>query len=119
MEIKLLHYCLTIGVLVLAIAKNSLSYNPIRFHCDNYILNTYLYFLLSVIMVVNIFEEKNIKLNFSQDQPQYYLRGSIGLIIGLLFIPPQCFHLTSVSCMVIFGNNDVSWYVEIKAYFIM
>ena len=66
MEIQLTHYVLTIGLLVLAIAKNSLSYNPIRFLCDNYILNTYLYFLLSwaiMISTTKYLEDKGMKLH--------------------------------------------------------
>jgi len=125
MEIKLLHYCLTIGVLVLAIAKNSLSYNPIRFHCDNYILNTYLYFLLSwgIVMACNTYlEEKNIKLHdlFSGPFTILLALGSIGLIVGLLFVPPQMFftkHLLYIMWVMFMGIMMYPMYAKNKNLF--
>ena len=55
MNNNILYYSLLIGFTVLGIFKNSLSFNPIRFHCDNYVLNTYLYFILSwgIVMATN------------------------------------------------------------------
>ena len=40
-------YFMLIGLSILGILKNSVSFNPLRFHCDNYIFSTYLYFILS------------------------------------------------------------------------
>ena len=66
MELKVLHYFLLIGFTMFGIITNSLSFNPIRFHCDNYVLNTYLYFILSwgIIMATNsTLKKMDIKLN--------------------------------------------------------
>ena len=125
MEIQLIHYVLTIGLLVLAIAKNSLSYNPIRFHCDNYILNTYLYFLLSwaiMLSTTKYIENKGIKLHqlFSGPFTILLAIGSIGLIIGLLFVPPQMFfmkHLLYIIWIVFSGIMLYPMYVNNKSVF--
>ena len=47
MNNEILKYVLLIGFSVFGIINNSLDFNPIRFKCENYILNSYLYFLLS------------------------------------------------------------------------
>ena len=47
MNYEIVSYLTVIGLVVFGIVKNSLSFKPIRFHCDNYVLNTYLYFILS------------------------------------------------------------------------
>lgn len=125
MEIQLTHYVLTIGLLVLAIAKNSLSYNPIRFHCDNYILNTYLYFLLSwaiMISTTKYLEDKGMKLHqlFSGPFTILLVLSSLGLIIGLLFVPPQMFftkHLLYLMWIVFSGIILYPMYVNNKSLF--
>jgi FtsH-binding integral membrane protein len=125
MDIKFLHYVLTIGILVLGIAKNTLSYNPIRFHCDNYILNTYLYFLLSwaIMMATNKYlEDKEIKLSqlFSGPFTILLCFASMGLIMGLVFMPPQMFftkHFLYIIEIVLFGILLYPLYIKNKQLF--
>ena len=51
---SVLQYSLVIGLTVFAILKNSFSYNPIKFTCDNYVLNSYLYLILSWAIILAI-----------------------------------------------------------------
>lgn len=51
---SVLQYFLVIGITVFAILKNSFSYNPIKFTCDNYVLNSYLYLILSWSIILAI-----------------------------------------------------------------
>ena len=51
---SVLQYALVIGLTVFAILKNSFSYNPIKFTCDNYVLNSYLYLILSWAIILAI-----------------------------------------------------------------
>lgn len=50
----ILQYTLVIGLTIFAILKNSFSYNPIKFTCDNYVLNSYLYLILSWAIILAI-----------------------------------------------------------------
>ena len=43
MNSEILKYVLLIAFSILGIFKNSISFNPTRFHCDNYILNNYVH----------------------------------------------------------------------------
>ena len=63
MNYKLLSSILSIVIVLFLIIKNSLAFNPIRFHCPNYILNSYLYLFLSIAIVFTSLlslEENNI-----------------------------------------------------------
>ena len=51
MNYKIFSSCLSILLSIFFIAKNSLDFSPIRFHCNNYILNTYLYIIISIVIV--------------------------------------------------------------------
>lgn len=51
---SVLQYTLVIGLTIFAILKNSFSYNPIKFTCDNYVLNSYLYLILSWAIILAI-----------------------------------------------------------------
>jgi len=51
---SVLQYAIVIGLTVFAILKNSFSYNPIKFTCDNYVLNSYLYLILSWAIILAI-----------------------------------------------------------------
>ena len=66
MNNNILYYTLFIGITIYGIIKNSLQFNPIQFQCDNYVLNTYLYFILSwaIIMATTAsIKNMNIPLN--------------------------------------------------------
>ena len=96
MNTEILCYFLLIGFTVLGISTNSLSFNPIRFHCDNYVLNTYLYFILSwgIVMATNsTLSNSNVKLNelFSGPFTILIFLGSLVLLMSLLFVPPKMF----------------------------
>ena len=49
-NVYIIHFLIGISIFLL---KYSLSFNPIRFHCDNYVLNTYLYFILSLRVLLS------------------------------------------------------------------
>ena len=53
MNYKLLSSSLSIVLAIFLIGHNSLSFNPIRFHCPNYILNSYLYLFLSIAILAS------------------------------------------------------------------
>ena len=96
MEIKIIHYFLLIGLTIFGIITNSLQFNPIQFQCDNYILNSYLYFILSwgIIMATNqgLLENK-VELHdlFSGPFTILLMISTLTLLIGLLYVPPQMF----------------------------
>ena len=111
MNTDVLYYTLLIGFTILGIFKNSLSLNPIRFHCNNYVLNTYLYFILSWgIMMATTTTLKNldVKLNdlFSGPFTILLALSSICLLVGLLFVPPELFftkHVLYIAEMMLLG----------------
>ena len=125
MNNNILYYSLLIGFTVLGIFKNSLSFNPIRFHCDNYILNTYLYFILSwgIVMATNsALKSYDVSLDqlFSGPFTILLALSSICLLIGLLFIPPQLFftkHILYIVEMMLLGILFYPYYVNNKALF--
>ena len=51
MNKKIILIILLIILKIYLIIKNSLQFNPIRFQCQNYILNTYLYIFLSFSII--------------------------------------------------------------------
>ena len=96
MNYKLLSSCLTILLTSFFIAKNSLSFNPIRFHCPNYMLNSYLYLILSMsILISTIFTLEHIKVDlnklFAGNTRFLLLILSFILIIGVTIISPNYF----------------------------
>ena len=75
MNNPILYYVILVGISVLGIFKNSVSLSPLRFHCNNYMLNTYLYFILSCIVLstVTAVQYKNIPFNkFLQNHSPYF-----------------------------------------------
>ena len=89
-------YFMLIGLSILGIMKNSVSFNPMRFHCDNYILSTYLYFILSwgiALATVTSMSKKKYDLKNLFTGPFLVLifLTSMLLIVGLSMIPPQMF----------------------------
>ena len=109
MDYQLLSSILSIVLTVFAIAKNSLSFNPIRFHCPNYILNTYLYTFLSIaILLTTIFSIKKINLsleNIFTGSGRFLLFFlSIILVVGVITVSPQYFftkHIIWVSYLIL------------------
>lgn len=125
MNTEILCYFLLIGFTVLGISTNSLSFNPIRFHCDNYVLNTYLYFILSwgIVMATNsTLSNSNVKLNdlFSGPFTILIFLGSLVLLMSLLFVPPKMFftkHLLYISFIVLLGIFLYPYYITNKQLF--
>lgn len=125
MEIKVLHYFILIGLTVFFIIQNSLSFNPIQFHCDNYVLNTYLYFILSwgIIMATNAsLENYNLELHeiFSGPFTILLMVSTLALLVGLLFTPPKLFftkHFLYIIQIVLFGVLMYPYYKTNKELF--
>tara|TARA_B100000925_G_C21969348_1_gene457106 strand:+ start:629 stop:1366 length:738 start_codon:yes stop_codon:yes gene_type:complete len=120
MNSEILKYVLLIAFSILGIFKNSISFNPIRFHCDNYILNNYLYIILSwgiILTTVATLYNNNVKLHelFSGPFTILLSLGSIFLLVGLLFIPPELFftkHLLYIFQIVLMGIIIYPLYVN-------
>ena len=91
MNYKILSSVLSIVLCIFFIAKNSLDFNPIKFHCDNYTLNSYLYIFLSMaIMISTIFtleyKDMDIVKLFTGANRFLLLVLSIVLIFSLILI---------------------------------
>lgn len=125
MDLTVLRFYILIGITILGIISNTLSFNPIRFHCDNYVLNTYLYFVLSwaILMATNAtLYSKNIELHelFSGPFTILLMVSSLALLMGLLFVPPQMFftkHLLFIIQIVMFGIILYPYYKTNKPLF--
>lgn len=111
MNQPVLTYFILIGLCVMGIFKNSVSLNPLRFHCNNYILSTYLYFILSwgiALATVTSMNAKNyaIKEIFTGPFTIMIFIVSILLLIGLTIIPPNMFftkHILFILQLIIMG----------------
>jgi len=120
MNSDILKYVLIVALSVFGIMKNSVSLNPIRFHCDNYILNNYLYIILSwgiVLTTVATLYNKNVALSSLFTGPFTILLsvGSIMLLVGLLFIPPSYFftkHIMFIFQIILMGLIIYPLYVK-------
>lgn len=125
MNLLSMKYFLVIGLTILGIVMNSVSFNPIRFHCNNYILNTYLYIILSwaiVLSTIDILNANNVTLSglFSSPLTILFALATIITIVGLLFIPPKYFiskHLLYITSMVLLGMMLYPLYVNNKSLF--
>ena len=111
MKIEIIHYFLLIGMTMYGIITNSITFNPIQFQCDNYILNSYLYFILSwaIIMATNqtLFNNK-VELHdlFSGPFTILLMVSTLALLVGLLYVPPKMFftkHLLYIIEIVLLG----------------
>ena len=84
-------------ILILAILKNSFTFNPMRFTCKNYLLNAYLYIFLSLVLIfltVEIYKEEEVPTIFEHIQSgllQFiiYLFLSLGLLWLVLITSPE------------------------------
>jgi len=125
MNNEVLRYVLLVAFSIFGIIGNSVSFNPIRFHCENYILNNYLYIILSwgiVLTTVSGFKAKGIKLEDLFTGPFTILLafGSIMLLVGLLFVPPKLFftkHLLFIFQIILFGIIIYPYYIKNKDLF--
>ena len=126
MDNPVLYYVLLVGLSVLGIFNNSVSLNPLRFHCNNYILNTYLYFILSwgiVLSTVTAIQYKNIPLSEIFTKPFTILLfvSSILLLIGLMSMKSIDYffskHIMFIFLLILFGVTLYPYYVYNKNRF--
>lgn len=125
MNTEILRYVLLIAFSVFGIISNSLSFNPIRFKCQNYILNSYLYFILSwgiVLTTIATLYSKNITVSelFSGPFTILLMFTSMFLLIGLLFVPPERFftkHLLYIFEIILLGLFLYPLYVKNRSLF--
>lgn len=125
MNTEILQYVLLIAFSVFGIMSNSLSFNPLRFKCENYILNSYLYFILSwgiVLTTIATLNNKNISVAelFSGPFTILLMFTSIFLLVGLLFVPPERFftkHILYIFEIILLGLFLYPLYVKNLALF--
>lgn len=125
MDYQLLSSILAIILTIFMIAKNSLSFNPIRFHCPNYILNTYLYTFLSIaILFTTILSIKKINITLEQlftGSGRFLLLFlSILLVVGVITVNPKYFftkHLIWICYLVLMGTILYPIYDSYKEHF--
>ena len=96
MNYKIFSSCLSILLSIFFIAKNSLDFSPIRFHCNNYILNSYLYIFLAIsIVFATMFSMDNINIDpsvlFSGSSKFLLLLLSLVLLFFVITIKPYHF----------------------------
>jgi FtsH-binding integral membrane protein len=112
MDYQLLSSILSIVLTIYMIIKNSLSFNPVRFHCPNYILNTYLYTFLSIaILITTILSIKKINISLEQifTGPGRFLLLllSILLIVAVMTVSPKLFftkHVIWILYLILMGT---------------
>lgn len=125
MNRDILFYFILIGFVTLGIFTNSLDFNPIQFHCDNYVLNTYLYLILSwaIIMATNsVLKSNNVTLHdlFSGPYTIIFFLASLGLLMGVYFIPPKLFitkHIFYIILIMMMGVFLYPYYINNKKLF--
>lgn len=126
MNNPILYYVILVGISVLGIFKNSVSLSPLRFHCNNYMLNTYLYFILSwgiVLSTVTAVQYKNIPLQQIFTKPFTILLtiGCIALILGLMALKAKTSfitkHILFILLLVLFGVTLYPLYILNKDRF--
>ena len=115
MNYKLLSAITSIFLTVFLIFKNSLSFNPIRFHCPNYILNTYLYLALSIaIFMTTILSVVELKIDIAQLYTGpfrfLFLLLSIVLILAIVIVPPKYFMTKHLIWLIYLGLLGLIFY---------
>ena len=96
MNYKLSTSLLSIFIAFFLIIQNTISFNPIRFHCQNYVLNSYLYLFLSFAIIFStIFGLEYSKVNltnlFAGKTTFLLLVASIFLLGALIILNPKYF----------------------------
>ena len=125
MNKDILFYFLLIGFVTFGIFTNSLDFNPIQFHCNNYVLNTYLYLILSwgIVMATNsVLKNNDVKLSdlFSGPLTIIFFLASLGLLMGVYFIPPRLFftkHILYIVLIMMIGVFLYPYYINNKKLF--
>lgn len=125
MNIELVSYFLVMALVIFGIFKNSITLHPIRFKCENYILNTYLYLILSwaVIMSTNaVLSSYDVQLHdlFSSQLSIVLMIGCMGLLVAVMFIPPRFFfskHALYILELILLGLLMYPHYVNNKDAF--
>ena len=125
MNRDILFYFILIGFVTFGIFTNSVDFNPVQFHCDNYILNTYLYLILSwaIVMATNsVLQSNNVALHdlFSGPYTIIFFLMSLGLLMGVYFIPPTMFftkHLLYIVLIMMMGVFLYPYYINNKKLF--
>ena len=83
MNISRVSYFLILGFTIFGILTNSVKFNPIRFHCNNYVLNTYLYMILGWAVVFGCLES----IYMNNVEPSNMYSGMNGyILVFILFI---------------------------------
>ena len=125
MNRDILFYFILIGFVTFGIVTNSVDFNPVQFHCDNYILNTYLYLILSwgIIMATNsVLKNNDIKPSdiFSGPLTIIFFLASLGLLMAVFFIPPRLFftkHILYIILIMMMGVFIYPYYLDNKKLF--
>ena len=125
MNKEVLSYVILVGLSVIGIYNNSIAFNPLRFHCNNYILSTYLYFILSwgiALSTVTVLHSKDVPLESLFTKPFTILLFLVSLLLlaGLLYIPPQMFvlkHILFILELIVLGVTLYPLYVINKDRF--
>lgn len=85
---KLLSALVTVVIAVLGIFKSSIRLNPVQFTCDNYVLTSYLYIVLSMAIVASvIFSYEHFQISpvflFSNILRLFIMVAVLGLVVVL------------------------------------
>lgn len=94
-------------ILLLLTSRTAFSYKPLSFKCNNFVLNSYLYLLMSLlIMFTGIFlcEEHKINLEEFLDLDNFWKVLGFGLFMGVL-----CFILVSINPKKFFIFKHIFW----------
>tara|TARA_B110000211_G_scaffold234912_1_gene307338 strand:+ start:9230 stop:9940 length:711 start_codon:yes stop_codon:yes gene_type:complete len=125
MNIELVSYFLVMALVIFGIFKNSITLHPIQFKCENYILNTYLYLILSwaVIMSTNaVLSSYDVQLHdlFSSQLSIVLMIGCMGLLMAVMFVPATFFfskHALYMLELILLGLFVYPHYVNNKTAF--
>lgn len=118
-------YLLLIGLSALGIIQNSISFSPLRFHCNNYILSTYLYFILSwgiALSTVTGLDYYKVPLEKIFTKPFTILLfiSCLLLMMGLMTMPPSMFftkHMMYLGEIILLGITLYPLYIYNKERF--
>jgi len=111
MDYKLFSSCLSILFTIFFIAQNSIDFNPIRFHCKNYILNSYLYIFLAIAIIIStVFSMNNFNIDdvnlFTGSSKFLLILVSLILLVSVMTIKPNYFftkHILYILWIILLG----------------
>lgn len=121
MNISILKYVLIIGLTILSIANNAIQTNPLSFKCANYLMNTYLYLILSVAISLATVESMAFN-NIILTNMTYFgiFVASLILMIIMLMTPVKHFllkHLFFIIVISLFGSMIYPYFIKNKTLF--